>query len=117
MPGSWMISKCIQSKGPPSPEKYDTMIVGFSDDDYAGVSLPYTDALVVTPTIANHQTRWILVDIGSSADVLFKSTFDYMGVPREKVVPVSCHLLGFAGEKVLPFGLIELPVTVGIYSR
>jgi len=68
------------------------LIVGFSDDDYAGVSLPRTDALVVTLTVANYQTRGILVDTGSSADILFKSAFDYMGVPWEKVVPVSCHL-------------------------
>jgi hypothetical protein len=77
---------------PPKSRKYNPLIIGFSDDDYAGVSLPHTDALVVTLTIANYQTRRILVDTGSSADILFKSAFDYMGVPREKVVPVSCQL-------------------------
>jgi hypothetical protein len=77
---------------PPKSQKYNPLIVGFSDDDYAGVSLPRTDALVVTLTVANYQTRGILVDTGSSADILFKSAFDYMGVPWEKVVPVSCHL-------------------------
>jgi hypothetical protein len=40
-----------------------------------------------------------------------------MGVMRERVVPVSCHLLGFVGEKVLPLGSIELPVTAGTYPR
>jgi hypothetical protein len=102
---------------PPKSRKYDPMIVGFSDDDYVGVSLPHTDALVVALTIANHQTQRILVDTGSSADILFKSTFDYMGVPWERVVPVSCHLLGFAGEKVLPLRSIKLPVTAGTYPR
>jgi hypothetical protein len=102
---------------PPKSRKYDPIIVGFSDDDYAGVSLPHTDALVVSLTIANHQTRRILVDTGSSADILFKPAFNYIGVPRERVVPVSCHLLGFAGEKVLPLGSIELPVTAGTYPR
>jgi hypothetical protein len=72
---------------------------------------------VVTLTIANYQTRRILVDTGSSADILFKSAFDHMGVPREKVVPVSCQLQGFAGEKVLPLGSIDLPVTAGTYLR
>jgi hypothetical protein len=57
---------------PPKSRKYNPMIIGFSDDDYAGVSLPHTDALVVTLTIANYQTRRILVDTGSSADILFK---------------------------------------------
>jgi hypothetical protein len=40
-----------------------------------------------------------------------------MGVPREKVVPVSCHLLGFTGEEVVPLVSIELPVTAGTYPR
>jgi hypothetical protein len=93
------------------------VIVGFSDEDYAGVSLPYTDALVVSLTIANHQIRCILIDTGSSVDILFKSAFDHMRIPRDKVVPVSCNLLGFAGKKVLPLNSIELPVTAGTYPK
>jgi hypothetical protein len=93
------------------------VVIGFSDEDYARVSLPHTDSLVVSLTIANHQTRCILIDIGSSADFLFKPAFDYMGIPLERVAPVSCHLLGFAEEKVLPHGSIELPVTIGAYPR
>jgi len=102
---------------PPKSRKYNPLVIGFSDDDYAGVSLPHTDALVVTLTIANYQTRRILIDTGSSADILFKSAFDHMGVPSEKLVPVSCQLQGFAGEKVLPLGSIDLPVTAGAYPR
>jgi len=102
---------------PPKSQKCNPLVIGFSDDDYAGVSLPHTDALVITLTIANYQTRRILVDTGSSTDILFKSAFDYMGVPREKVVLVSCQLQGFAGEKVLPLGSIDLPVTAGTYPR
>jgi hypothetical protein len=109
--------KVYSVQKPPKSQKCNPMVVGFSDDDYAGVSLPHTDALVVTLTIVNYQTRRILVDIGSSADILFKLAFDYMGVPREKVDPVSCHLLGFAGEKVLPLDSIDLPVKVGTYPR
>jgi hypothetical protein len=102
---------------PPKSRKYNPLIVWFSNDDYAGVSLPHTDALVVTLTVANYQTRRILVDTRSSADILFKSAFDYMGVPREIVVPIACQLQGFAGEKVLPLGSIDLPVTAGTYPR
>ncbi|XP_062176069.1 uncharacterized protein LOC133881128 [Alnus glutinosa] len=102
---------------PPKFQKYNPLIIGFSDDDYAGVSLPHIDALVITLTIANYQTRRILVDTGSSVDILFKSAFDHMEVPRGKVVPVSCQLQGFAGEKVLPLGSVDLPVTAGTYPR
>jgi len=61
----------------PKSRKYNPLIIGFSDDDYAGVSLPHTDALVVTLTIANYQTRRILVDTGSSADILEKIIWTY----------------------------------------
>jgi hypothetical protein len=40
-----------------------------------------------------------------------------MSIPRGRVVPVACHLLGFAGEKVSHLGSIELLVTAGSYPR
>jgi hypothetical protein len=39
---------------PPKSRKYETRIIRFSDDDYARVSLPHTDALVLSLAIANH---------------------------------------------------------------
>jgi hypothetical protein len=36
---------------------------------------------------------------------------------RDKVVPARYLMVGFAGEKVLPVGSIELSVTTGTYSR
>jgi hypothetical protein len=39
---------------PPKSRKCDLVVVGFSDEDFARVSLPHTDALVVSLTIANH---------------------------------------------------------------
>jgi hypothetical protein len=39
---------------PPKSQKYNPLIVGFSSDDYDGVSLPHTDALVVTLIVANY---------------------------------------------------------------
>jgi hypothetical protein len=40
-----------------------------------------------------------------------------MSIPWGRVVPVVCHLLGFAGKKVSPLNSIELPITVGTYPR
>ena len=36
-----------------------------------------------------------------------------MGIGREKLEPVSTHLRGFSGEKVLPLGEIQLMLTLG----
>jgi hypothetical protein len=93
--------------------KREKLTIAFSDEDYEGVYLPHSDALVVTMVIANHRIHRVLVDNGSSADILYKSAFDLMKISREKVSAFRFLLVGFAGEQVMPLGSIELQVTVG----
>jgi hypothetical protein len=100
---------------PPKSQKRDAQVIGFSDDDYAGVSLPHTDALVLSLVIANHKIHRILIDTGSSADILYRSAFEQMKIDRNGVIPARHSLVGFTGEQVLPVGSIELPVTAGTY--
>lgn len=57
------------------PQTYQKDIT-FTKEDSQGVQHPHDDALVVTLIIANHQTRRILIDNGSSADILYLSTFE-----------------------------------------
>lgn len=42
---------------PRKSHRWESMVVGFSDEDYAGVSLPHTDAIMVTLQVANHRTH------------------------------------------------------------
>ena len=63
--------------------------------------------------MANKTIHRVLVDNGSSTDIIFASDFDKMAIGREKLEPVSIHLRGFSGEKVLPLGSIQLVLTLG----
>ena len=92
--------------------RLDTSIT-FSDSDMEGCKHPHDDPLVVRAIVANKTVHRVLVDNGSSADIIFTSAFDKMGIGREKLEPVNTHLRGFSGEKVLSLGSIQLVLTPG----
>ena len=85
----------------------DTSIT-FSDSDLEGCQHPHDDPLVVRAVVANKTVHRVLVDNGSSADIIFALAFDKIGIGRERLEPVNTHLRGFSEEKVLPLGLIQL---------
>jgi hypothetical protein len=103
---------------PPKSTKCETQIIEFTNDDYAGVSNPHTEAeaLVLTLEIANHKIRRMLIDTGSSGDILYKTTFELIKIDQGKIAPAR-HSVGFSGEQVIPFGFIELSVKARIYLR
>ena len=92
--------------------RLDTTIT-FSDSDMEGCQHPHDDPLVVKVVVANKIVHIVLVVYGSSADIIFTSAFDKMGVRREKLEPVNAHLRGFSKERVLPLGSIQLVLTLG----
>ncbi|GAV56844.1 hypothetical protein CFOL_v3_00385 [Cephalotus follicularis] len=59
----------------------------------------------------------ILIDSGSSADILYKHAFDQLRIPVDQLKPVKTPLVGFAGEMVHPLGSIDLSVVAGIAPR
>ena len=92
--------------------RLDTSIT-FFDLDMEGCQHPHDDPLVVRAVVANKTVHRVLIDNESSADIIFASAFDKMGIRREKLEHVNIHLRGFSGEKVLPLGSIQLVLTLG----
>ena len=77
-----------------------------------GCQHPHDDPLVIKAIIANRTVHRVLVDNGSSADIIFASAFDKKGIGMEKLEPVNAYLRGFSGERVLLLGSIQLVLTL-----
>ena len=92
--------------------RLDTTIT-FSDFDMEGCQHPHDDQLVIKAIVANKTIHRVRIDNRSSADIIFTSAFDKMGIGREKLEPVNACLRGFSGERVLPLGSVQLVLTLG----
>ena len=56
----------------------DEQAITFTNEDAERIHHPPDDAIVITLLIANYTTRRVLVDNGSSADILYYPTFQQM---------------------------------------
>ena len=59
----------------------------------------------------------MLVDNGSSTDILYYPAFQQMEIDKTRLIPTNAPLVGFGGTRVLPLGAIILSVTVGNYPQ
>ncbi|GAV61748.1 LOW QUALITY PROTEIN: hypothetical protein CFOL_v3_05274, partial [Cephalotus follicularis] len=91
----------------------DEEVISFSEVDYEGVRLPHDDPVVVTLMMELFTMKRILIDSGSSADILYKHAFDQLRIPVYQLKPVKTPLVSFAGEMVHPLGSIDLSVVAG----
>ena len=71
--------------------------------------------LVVKLRVGDYNIRQVLVDNGSSVDILYYLAFQQMRIDREQLVLVNAPLVGFGGTRVFPNGVVMLSVTVGDY--
>jgi hypothetical protein len=90
----------------------DTQIISFENEDLEAVQDPHQDSLVVTLYVANNLVRRILIDNGSSVNIIKLDTLKRMGIPEEEIAGTSTVLVGFSGEVKNTVGEIKLPVYV-----
>ncbi|XP_074342513.1 uncharacterized protein LOC141680096 [Apium graveolens] len=90
------------------------LVTSFSSKDYEGVNPHHNAALVVTLDIFDNEVKRMMIDNGSSVNILFKHTVDRMQLGS--VCSNNCWedlLYGF-GHNLVPIqGTLYLPVTFG----
>ena len=56
----------------------DEQAITFTDEDIERIHHPHNDAIVITLLIADYTTKKVLVDNGSSTDILYYLAFRQM---------------------------------------
>ncbi|KAL0402088.1 UNVERIFIED_CONTAM: hypothetical protein Slati_4238700 [Sesamum latifolium] len=71
------------------------------------------DPMVIRMNIANFTVHKVLVDNGSSADIIFKDVLRKIGLDEARLDPVQTRLVGFGGSEVTSLGTVKLLVSIG----
>ena len=59
----------------PKMARMDNLIIGFSKEDVRHLYHPHDDALVINIRVGDYSTHRVLVDNGSSTDILYYPAF------------------------------------------
>ena len=102
---------------PPFKQRRTNQDMSFNEADARGVKQPHNDPLVIMLNIEGFNTKRILVDNGSSADIIYLPTFQQLKLNPKRLRPFDSPLVSFSGDKVYPKDIVMLTITVGTYPR
>ncbi|XP_050281494.1 uncharacterized protein LOC126722375 [Quercus robur] len=89
--------------------------ITFSEREASGIKQPYDDPLIITLGIEGFNTRRVLVDNGSFADIMYMTAYQQLRVDPKKLRPFNSPLVSFSGDKIYPKGIVALSVTTGAH--
>ncbi|XP_057747722.1 uncharacterized protein LOC130966920 [Arachis stenosperma] len=95
----------------------DLPTITFTQEDAIGIIPGHDDPVVITVILANANLHRTLVDQGSSADILFKSAFDKLGLQDKELRAYPNSLFGLRNTPIQPLGYISLHTTFGKGTR
>ncbi|PNX98241.1 retrotransposon-related protein [Trifolium pratense] len=88
--------------------------LAFYPEELPGGSPNSSIPLLIRASMANFDVHRILVDEGSSYDIMYTSLFKVLGLEREHLSPyVGSDLQSFNGSTSKPWGYVDLIVTFG----
>ena len=90
-----------------------SLVMGFSDEDKIGTIQPHDDALVITLQIGGYDVKRVMVDQGSTAEIMYPDLYKGLNLKAEDLTPYSSPLVSFEGKIIIPNGQIRLPVQTG----
>ena len=87
-----------------------SLVMGFSDEDKIGTIQLHDDALVITLRIGGYDVKRVMVDQGSTAEIMYPDLYKGLNLRAENLTPYSSPLVSFEGKIIIPKGQIRLLV-------
>jgi hypothetical protein len=103
----------IINDGPAARPEWAKVPITFTEEDFRLKSAIHNDAMVIEVNIVGWVIGKVLVDNGSSADILFLKTFEKMNLSQHMLDLPEYPLQGFGGKPIKLVGKISLPVSFG----
>ncbi|KAJ8476216.1 hypothetical protein OPV22_019943 [Ensete ventricosum] len=100
-----------QSEAGKRPIHHEDLDVTFRSEGEEHSS--HDDALVISIRMANAYVKRVMIDTGSSTDILYFDAFQRLGLTNLYLTPLTSTLTGFTGDFVSPLGTTTIPITFG----
>ena len=78
-----MVQNVQLTNSVPKMAQIENPIIGFSEEDARRLHHPHDDALVVSIRVGDYNTHRVLVDNGSSTDILYYPAFQQIRIDKE----------------------------------
>ncbi|XP_016652308.1 PREDICTED: uncharacterized protein LOC107881855 [Prunus mume] len=91
--------------------------ITFCEEDEEGIIYPHDDPMIIQAEIVDYDVGRVLIDTGSSVNVIFADAFKGLGIADSMVNRQITPLLSFSGDLVQPVGSISLPIAFGVAPR
>ena len=86
------------------------LAMGFSDEDKIGTIQPHDDALVITLQIGGYDVKRVMMDQGSTAEIMYPDLYKGLNLKAKDLTLYSSPLVSFKGKIIIQKGQIRLPV-------
>ncbi|KAM7502432.1 hypothetical protein LguiB_001336 [Lonicera macranthoides] len=111
------VKEIMSVSAPPKRDRENNVVyqLSFSEEDLEGIDVPHNDALVIMANICNFDVKRVLIDPGSSSEVMYLKAYNELKpfISNKSVRQVDSPIYSFSGDAVWPICIVSVPVRIG----